>query len=192
VTAGDWDAMVTVGRIVRPQGRRGEVVVALDTDFAESRFQPGAVLWASKAGVTRTLTVTSSWPHQDRWVIALEGFGSIDEAETLRDTELRVPAEALQPLGEGAFYVHDLLGCRVETITGTIVGEVIRVDLGNGTPLLVVMKDGREVLVPLAEAICRRIDVGTKTIAIDPPEGLIEVNAGSKGSEGSKGSKGSQ
>jgi 16S rRNA processing protein RimM len=86
-------------------------------------------------------------------------------------------------LGDGAFYVHDLLGCRVETTTGTSVGDVARVDLGNGTPLLVVTGPGgqakgvQEVLVPLAESICRRVDVDAKVIVIDPPEGLLDLNA---------------
>jgi 16S rRNA processing protein RimM len=172
----DWDAMVTVGRIVRPQGRRGEVVVTIDTDFAEERFQPGAVLWTSRAGVVAPVTVTSSWPHQGRWVIGLGGVDSIDAADAWRGVELRVPAEALRVLEAGAFYVHDLLGCRVETIGGEQVGEVRRVDLGSGSPLLAVESERGEVLVPLVEGICQRVDVAAKVIAIDPPQGLLELN----------------
>jgi len=178
--------MVTVGRIVRPQGRRGEVVVVSETDFGEERFRPGAELWASRAGEVTTVAIVTSWPHQGRWVLGLAGVGSIDEAEAWRDVELRVPADGLHELGDGAFYVHDLLGCRVETTRGTLVGAVARVDLGNGTPLLVVTPPGakaaevgdvQEVLVPLAESICRRVDVGAKLIVIDPPAGLIDLNA---------------
>jgi 16S rRNA processing protein RimM len=183
VSADDWDAMVTVGRIVRPQGRRGEVVVDPETDFGEERFRPGAELWASRAGHVTLVAVVASWPHHGRWVLGLSGVASIDEAETWRGAELRVPAEGLHKLGAGTFYVHDLLGCRVETTTGTSVGDVARVDLGNGTPLLVVAGPGgrtkgvHEVLVPLAESICRRVDVGAKVIVIDPPEGLLDLNA---------------
>lgn len=193
MSAPDWDAMVTVGRIVRPQGRRGEVVVDPATDFGEERFRPGAELWASRAGQITLVAIVASWPHQGRWVLGLSGVASIDEAETWRGAELRVPAEGLHKLGEGAFYVHDLLGCRVETTTGTSVGEVARVDLGNGTPLLVVTgprgpaTGGPEVLVPLAESICRRVDVGAKVIVIDPPEGLLDLNApGRPGKQGDR------
>lgn len=188
MSAHDWDAMVTVGRIVRPQGRRGEVVVVPDTDFGEERFRPGAELWAARAGEVTRVAIVTSWPHQGRWVLGLAGVGSIDEAEAWRGVELRVPADGLHTLGDGAFYVHDLLGCRVETTTGAPVGDVARVDLGNGTPLLVVTGLGakapdvqedvhHEVLVPLAESICRRVDVGAKLIVIDPPAGLIDLNA---------------
>jgi 16S rRNA processing protein RimM len=183
VSPHDWDAMVTVGRVVRPQGRRGEVVVQPETDFGEERFRPGAELWASRGGHVTLVSIVASWPHQGRWVLGLSGVASIDEAETWRGAELRVPAEGLHKLGDGAFYVHDLLGCRVETTTGTSVGDVARVDLGNGTPLLVVTGPGgqakgvQEVLVPLAESICRRVDVDAKVIVIDPPEGLLDLNA---------------
>ena len=183
MSADDWDAMVTVGRVVRPQGRRGEVVVDPHTDFGEERFRPGAELWASRAGHVTRVAIATSWPHQGRWVLGLVGVGSIDEAESWRGVELRVPVEGLHELGTGAFYVHDLLGCRVETTTGLAVGAVARVDLGNGTPLLVVTGPGgpaksvEEVLVPLAESICRRVDVGAKVIVIDPPAGLLDLNA---------------
>ena len=188
MSAVDWDAMVTVGRVVRPQGRRGEVVVDPETDFGEERFRPGAGLWASREGHVTMVTIATSWPHQGRWVLGLAGVGSIDEAEAWRGVELRVPAEGLHKLGDGAFYVHDLLGCRVETAAGMVVGAVARVDLGNGTPLLVVTGPGEpaagvgEVLVPLAESICRRVDVGAKVVVIEPPAGLLDLNVpGRKG-----------
>ena len=178
--------MVTVGRIVRPQGRRGEVVVALDTDFAEERFQPGAALWTSRAGVTRTLTVTSSWPHQGRWVVAFDGVGSIDDAETLRGTELRVPAEALQPLEAGrVLRARPRRMPRRDDRRAAIVGDVVRVDLGNGTPLLVVMTKRRRGARAAGRAdLPARGRGGAKTIAIDPPDGLIELNERAEGAFG--------
>jgi 16S rRNA processing protein RimM len=102
---------------------------------------------------------------------------SIEAAETLRNSELRLPADALRPLGSQQYYVHDLTGCRVETTDGRLVGEVERVEFGTGTPVLVVTGVKHEVLVPLAEEICRRVDVPARLIVIDPPPGLLELNA---------------
>jgi len=65
----------------------------------------------------------------------------------------------------------------VETTDGRLVGRVDRVDLATGTPILVVAGATSEVLVPLAEAICRRVDVPARLIVIDPPPGLLELNA---------------
>jgi 16S rRNA processing protein RimM len=171
-----WAEMVSIGRVVRPHGNKGHVVVAPDTDFGAVRFQVGATVYASRSGRVEPMRVTASREHQSRWVVALDAAATIDEAEALRDLELRIPAEALQTLGEGGYYVHDLVGCQVETTAGAIVGTVAQVLLGPGAPLLGVATDQGEVLVPLAEAICRRVDVGARRIVIDPLEGLIELN----------------
>jgi 16S rRNA processing protein RimM len=172
--------MVTVGRVVRPQGNRGEVVVDPETDFGDERFRPGAVVYAERDGAVGTLTVAESREMRGRWVVGFEGVGSIDAAETLRGLELRIPADALHPLGPSAYYVHDLVGCEVQTVEGTSVGTVERIDLATVPPMLVV-QGGGEVLVPFADAICRRVDLAGRTIVIDPPDGLIELNRPARG-----------
>jgi 16S rRNA processing protein RimM len=168
--------MVAVGRVVRPHGLRGQVVVASETDFGDERFQVGAVVYAPDGdGEPRRLTVATSREDRGRWVVGFDTIGSIDEAEAMRDVELRIPAEDRRTLEPGAFYVDDLVGCRVRTMTGADVGTVERVEMATGVPVLVVGTDD-EILVPLAEAICRRVDVAAKIVEIDPPDGLLELN----------------
>ncbi len=173
----NWDTLVTVGRIVRPHGIRGQVVVAPETDFGAARFAVGSLLHTCVGEDVRDLTVDASREYDGRWVVGFAGVTTMNEAETLRNAELRVPPEGLHALEPDKFYVHDLVGCEVVTATGESIGRVTRVDLGTGTALLVVDAGKRgEVLVPLAETICRRIDVAGKKIEIDPPAGLIELN----------------
>ncbi len=169
--------MITVGRIVRPQGNRGQVVVEPETDFAADRFRAGASVWWLRDGTPEPVAVVDSRPADHRWVVGLEGVASITDAEAVRGLELRIPADALRPLGDRSYYVHDLAGCVVETLNGGALGPVVRVELGTGTPTLVVAGSRGEVLVPLAEAICRLVDVEARRIVIDPPEGLIDLNA---------------
>jgi 16S rRNA processing protein RimM len=170
---GEW---VTVGRIVRPHGNRGQVVVAPETDFGADRFKVGATLGLWRDGRVESLTIVESRPQKGRWIVGFDRSTSIDEAETLRNAELQIPAEALHALEAGQYYAHDLVGCRVESVDGAVIGRVRSVDLAAGTPLLVVGSDRGEVLVPLAEPICRRIDLVAQVIVIDPPEGLIDLN----------------
>lgn len=172
----DWPTLVTVGRIVRPHGIKGQVVIAPETDFGATRFEVGAALSALVDGRVRTFVVTSSREHDRRWVVGFEGVTTMNDAEALRDVELRVAPEELRPLAEGRYYVHDLAGCQVVTVAGANVGRVDRVELGTGTPVLVIEGPRGEVLVPLADAICTRVDVAAKVIEIDPPDGLIELN----------------
>jgi len=155
------DADVLVGRIVRPHGNKGHVVVESFTDFGGERFQPGVTLVASRDGDARMMTIDAARPYDARWVVGFEGVGSIDEAEALRGLELRIAGRDVMPLPAGSYYRHDLVGCRVVSDAGEDIGAVARVDdSGGAAPLLVVDTAGGEVLVPLAEPICRQVDGG--------------------------------
>ena len=172
------DSMVTVGRIIRPHGHRGSVVVEPETDFPAERFKAGTELfWRRGEDAESTVKIAGSREFKGRWVVALEGVTTMNEAEALRGVELKVPADALHPLEAGTFYVHDLEGCAVVTPAGEAVGRVAGVQFGSGAPLLQIVDErGGEVLVPMVEGICREIDPGGKRIVIDPPAGLIELN----------------
>jgi 16S rRNA processing protein RimM len=98
-------------------------------------------------------------------------------AEALAGAELRVSAETLRPLPGGSFYRHDLVGCLVETKQGARVGEVTSVEGDATGSRLVVRGRSGEILIPLAEGICVEVDVAAKKIVVDPPDGLMELNA---------------
>ena len=151
-------------------------MIAPETDFGASRFEVGATLTGMIGSDVRAFVVSASREHDGRWVVGFEGVATMNDAEALRNVELRVAPEALRPLTPGRYYVHDLAGCDVVTVAGQAVGRVDRVELGTGTPVLVVEGPRGEVLVPLAETICTRVDVAAKVIEIDPPDGLIELN----------------
>lgn len=168
---------VVIGRIVRPHGNRGDVVVEPLTDFGAARFGAGAALAAVQGDRDFTLTIRRSRPYGDRWVLGFDGVASIDDAEALRGVELRIADDELTPLPEGAYYRHELVGCRVVGMGGEDVGMVTRIDESGGAALLLVVETaGGEVLVPFADSICREVDVAARRIVIAPPAGLLELN----------------
>ena len=171
-----WDDMAVVGRVARPHGLRGDVVVNPETDFIAERFRPGATLWTRSAGREEQLTITSARVQNGRPVIGFEGLSSIEAVERLAGLELRVPETSLQPLEPGRYYEHQLVGCAVETAKGEAVGTVVRVESGAGGSRLVVDGPRGEILVPLAAEICVDVDVAARRIRIEPPEGLLELN----------------
>lgn len=171
-----WDDLVLVGRIARPHGIRGQVIVNPETDFVEDRFRAGATFWTRSARGDEQLRVTSARVQNGRPVIAFEGFSSIEDVERLAGLDLRVPEEDLQPLEAGMYYHHQLIGCVVETVDGERVGDVVRVDGGAAGSVLEVEGPRGLVLIPLAVEICVEIDVERKRIRIAPPEGLLDVN----------------
>lgn len=168
--------MAVVGRIARAHGNRGQVIVNLDTDFPEDRFRAGAELFVERGGVVQPLTVASVRFHQGRPVIGLHGVETMNDAEALAGVELRVPQDRLKALPPGTYYHHDLVGCRVTTVAGQAVGVVTHVDASFGGSRLVVDGGDGEVLVPLVAHICTAIDLAAKSIVIDPPDGLLDVN----------------
>jgi 16S rRNA processing protein RimM len=171
-----WDDMVVVGRIARAQGNRGQVIVDPVTDFPEERFKAGSVLQIRRTDATESLTIEHARFHRGRPVLQLAGVDTMDAAEALAGSELRVDTAALQPLPPGSFYHHDLIGCAVETRNGERIGEVIGVEGESSGSRLVVKKGGAEILIPLVEGICISVDIAGRKIVVEPPDGLLELN----------------
>ncbi len=176
-----WDDLILVGRIARPHGIRGQVVVNPETDFVDERFTAGATFRTRSSSGEADLVIVSARIQGRRPVVAFEGCSTVEDAERLGGLELRVPADTLAPLGPGTFYQHELVGCAVETRDGTRVGDVVRVDGGTGGSVLAVSGARGEVLIPLADEICVAIDVAARRIVVAPPEGLLELNEPSPG-----------
>jgi 16S rRNA processing protein RimM len=172
-----WEAMALVGRVARPHGLRGQVVVNPETDFPEERFRPDGQVFTRRGDLVQALIISTVRFHLGRPVLGLQGVDDMDAALLLSGAELRVPVEWLAPLPDGTFYRHDLIGCRVVTQSGDQVGIVSDVEGTLGGSRLVLDSDNGEVLVPLAAHICVSIDVQGRQIIVNPPEGLLEVNA---------------
>jgi 16S rRNA processing protein RimM len=174
--AAGWDDMVLVGIVARTHGNRGEVILNSLTDFPELRFRVGARLYGRKGGgPIEPLEVTAVRFHQGRPILGLAGVGSIDEAERLAGFEVKVPASEQKPLPEGQYYHHQLIGCDVVTASGDPLGRVTEVQGDGAATRLVIRGPRAEVLVPLAQEMCR-IDVDARRIVVTPPDGLLEVN----------------
>ncbi len=174
--ASAWDEMVVVGRIARAQGNRGQVIVDPVTDFPEERFKTGSVLQIRRSEAIECLTVEDVRFHRGRPILVLAGVDTMDAAEALAGTELRVDADSLQPLPPGSFYHHDLIGCAVETTDGRRVGDVAAVEGESAGSRLVVKSGGAEILIPLVEGICVSVDIAGRKIVVEPPDGLLDLN----------------
>lgn len=155
----DRGRLLEVGRIGKPHGLRGEVVVRLTTDRRE-RVAPGAVLHAD----ADELVVAAARPHRDRWIVAFEGHAGREAAEALRGRVLR--AEALDDPDE--LWVHDLVGATVVTAAGDTAGTCVAV-VANPAADLLELDTG--ALVPVVFIV----DHGADRVTIDPPEGLLDL-----------------
>lgn len=177
---------VTLARILRPQGRRGEVAAEILTDFPERLTRlKSAWLWDGNEE-PRAVAVRKCWLSHSRGgqaIFHFAGSDSISDAEKLVGLEIQVPLAERVALPEGSYYVTDLIGCEVFDLTSGaavtlgLVGGVQSIGEGvAGTPNLAIESPRGELLIPLAAEICRRIDTVARRIEVVLPEGLLDLN----------------
>jgi len=171
---------VTVGRIGRPHGVRGDVVVGVRTDEPELRFARGSRLDTDPIGVG-PLTVSGFRWHSGVLLVRFEGVSDRTAAAELGGTWLLVDSATLAPTDDpDEFRDGDLVGLTVRTVDGTVVGTVTDV-LHHGQDILSIRPAapaggrGEEILVPFVKAIVPEVDVAGGVLVIDPPPGLLNL-----------------
>ena len=173
------DAFVTLARVVKTQGRIGEVAAEVHTDVPD-RFSVGMRLSAlAKSGdARREVEIEDLWPHKGLLVLKFVGIDSINDAEPLIGSELQVPGEQRAELEQGWNYVSDLVGCAVLD-AGREIGKIEDVQFGAGEAALLIVAgpDGKKYDVPFAEAYLEKVDLKEKLVRMKLPEGMLEVNA---------------
>jgi 16S rRNA processing protein RimM len=170
---------LAIARILRPQGRKGEVAAEILTDFAARFQQLQTALLEVPGQAPLRVNVERAWPHKGRIILKFSGIDSIESASRLRGLQVFIPWEQRTPLPPHHYYLCELQGCRVILERqGKEIGTVTEVEATGGADVLHVRRpDGKsEVLIPLAQEICTRIDLAARTIMIDPPEELLELN----------------
>jgi 16S rRNA processing protein RimM len=182
VPEADW---VVLASVVRPHGRRGEVIAELLTDFPE-RFAERKRLFLgpgkANAGGIREVMLEGYRLHKGRAVLKFAGIDSISAAEELRRFSVMLPLAERTPLKDDSVYVGDLVGTRVTDVHGGSThdaGEIIDVlPEGPGPAMLVVESGATEpLLIPFVKAYLKKIDVQGKRIEMDLPEGLLAMQA---------------
>lgn len=170
---------VTVGRIGRPHGIRGEVVVGVRTDEPELRFAVGSRLDTDRADAGPLTVATVRW-QSGELIVRFDGIRDRTAAAGLRGTWLSVDSGTLaRPDDPDEFRDHELIGLSVRTADGTDVGVVTDV-LHHGQDLLAVRPRGAasasgEILVPFVKEIVTDVDLTAGLLVIDPPAGLLNL-----------------
>lgn len=175
---------VLIAHLVRPQGRNGELLAEILTDFPE-RFAERrnlVLLHPDDKTPPRPAILEEHWLHKGRVVLKFAGIDSISDAETLRGLDVAIPRAQRAPLEEDAVYIDDLIGCHIIDVSGGTtrdLGPIISVDRDiTSTPLLVLQPSTgkEEVLIPFARAWLRKVDIESKRIEMSLPEGLLTIN----------------
>lgn len=171
----DRSVELTVGRIGRPHGVRGEVTVEVRTDDPDRRFAVDATLRTRPPELGPVRIEAARW-HGERLLLRLAGVGDRDAAERLRGALLIIDADPGEPTDDpDEFFDHQLIGLSVHTVEGAYVGEIHEVVHLPAQELLALRRaDGGELLVPFVGAIVTEVDVPGRRAVIAPPAGLLD------------------
>ncbi|WP_273651540.1 ribosome maturation factor RimM [Cellulomonas fimi] len=168
--------LLTVARIGRPHGLRGEVALDLRTDTPEERLAAGAVI-ATEPASAGPLTVVRTRVQQGRWYVTFAEVTDRTAAEGLTGVTLVVDADDTED-EDDAWYPHELAGLRAEHVDGRLLGEVVGLEHAPAHDVLVVREpDGARTLVPFVRAIVPVVDVAGGRVVLDPPGGLLASDA---------------
>jgi 16S rRNA processing protein RimM len=182
----DLPETVLVGRVLRPHGVSGEVVVQVLSDVP-GRFDPGSSLLVADeegrpgapAGLPRLpprLEVETSRPHKGGALVRFAGLADRDGAESLRGVHLAVERARVPPAPEGTYYHYELVGCRCFEGEREL-GTVVEVTEDGGGLLLIVEREGRRLPVPFVARFLKGVDVAVGEIRLELPPGLVETCA---------------
>jgi 16S rRNA processing protein RimM len=201
-------AWIVLAHLLRPQGRKGELLAELFTDFPERFHDQRRVFLAApnfngeEAGA-RAAEVAAFWlpvgRNEGRVVLQFAGIDTISDAERIAGLDVIIPREERLSLEDESVYISELIGCTVydgQKQIGVVddVQFAMTADggrrLDDAAPLLAVASvEGDEILIPFAKAFLVRVDTESKRIEMKLPEGLIEVNRSAGGAGTSEGQK---
>ena len=190
-----------VAHLLKPRGNKGELAAEILTDFPERLTKLDHVFLADpkRPSDPRPIAIKNCWlsqNHRGQAVFHFENIDSINDAEKLRGLDVLLPIDQRVSLSAGHYFVSDLLGCSVFELpsapsalssspcalaeTPSLLGLVSDVQFPGealpGTPLLAVDTKNGELLIPLAEDICKHIDTSARRIEVVLPEGLRDLD----------------
>ena len=200
--AAELDEWIEIGKIVAPQGLKGEVRVYPNTDFPDRFLEPGK-RWLFSPGDKEPQAVDllqgRYLSNKGLYIVKLAGVETVDRAEALRGSLLMVPENDRPPLEDGEYHVRDLIGLQVFLQdSGELVGTVVNL-ISAGHDLLVVVPESKspaanltqdrsgkkrkqkktktpQLLIPFVMEIAPVVNLELGRIEITPPPGLLDVN----------------
>jgi 16S rRNA processing protein RimM len=166
---------IVVAEIFKPRGVRGELLARSLTDIPGRLESLGKAHAHLVSDEDVSVEVAEAWQHKGDWVLKFAGVDSIEQADKFRGAELWVPPAERGELPGGEFFQSDLFGLSVvDSATAKTLGVVDDVQQYGGPPLLSLLYQGREVLIPFVPAICD-VDIQAKVIRVILPDGLLEL-----------------
>jgi 16S rRNA processing protein RimM len=169
------DDLVVVGRVRRPTGIKGAVLVEVYSGDT-GRFIVGDVVIADG----KEYEIVGTGKSGKSVKLTFAEINSIDKADHLRDLELSVPAESLPENPPGVYYHYEIIGIGVVTIDGQKLGTLNEILETGSNDVFIVSekrakgeKESPEILIPVLDGVIVEVNKETNTMTIDLPEGIL-------------------
>lgn len=175
----DETGFITLARVTKTQGRKGEVAATLFTDFPERFASRKQLFGLDTKGRRHELNLEDHWPHKGQIVLKFAGVDSISQAEMLIGWEIQISRSQRVQLDGDRVYVTDLIGCSVYD-GNSLVGTIQEVMFGSGEAPLLVVHGKKEYLLPFAASYIEEMALEQKQIRMKLPEGLLDLDSSLK------------
>jgi 16S rRNA processing protein RimM len=166
-----------VGKIINTHGIKGELKVMVTSDFPERRFRVGnsLTLFSPDERLRKTITVQSTRWHKNMLLLTCAEMDTMSEAEQYKQWTVKVERAQLQPLADGEYYFHEIIGCAVITDTGQSLGTVRSILTPGANHVWVVQLSDtkKELLLPVIDDVVLHVDTTNKKILVHLLEGLM-------------------
>ena len=167
----DEPAFLVVGKLRRPHGVRGEIVMEIFTDFPE-RLRPGVIVFVGERH--QRLRIRSRRPNGGTLLIAFDGFTNPESAGTLRNNLVFVRADDRPPLPDGEYYHHQLLGITVVSDEGQELGKLVEILANPANDVYIIQPEtGREILLPAIKSVILNVDLTQNRMQVHLLPGLL-------------------
>lgn len=167
--------MIRVGRVLTSQDKNGELRLRFD-EPAGIDFSRLKILSIGREGDIKGFRVESLVVRGKTCRVKLEGVDRRAEADALVGQDVYLAKEDFKPLEDGCYYMFQLVGCLVLEVRGEKIGRVVDVMSAGEAEILVVDREGKEVLIPFHASICPRVDIAAGEIEVDLPDGLLDID----------------
>lgn len=157
-----------VGKIVNTHSLKGEVKVISSTDFEEERFKKGSKLLITRGNqLIREVVVQSYRNHKNFLLVKFEGIDSVEEAEKLKNLQIKIDSDEVGELEENEFYFHQIIGCEVFDENDKNLGEIIDILTPGANDVWVIKgENGKEILIPYIEDVVKKSILQVKKLIL--------------------------
>ncbi|MFC2015084.1 ribosome maturation factor RimM [Chloroflexota bacterium] len=162
---------ITIGKILSPWRTEGQMKAEVLTDFPR-RFDPSSRVYVKR----QPATIDDLEWSRDKAIIKLNTVNSIKEAEKLRGQLIEIRESQLQVLPEGQYYHFQLVGMKVQTTQGELLGKITEILTTPNNDTYIVNGESGEILIPAAEDVIKSVDIENRCLEIEPIKGLLDLN----------------